>query len=384
VGAILGTPGYMAPEVVTAEPIDALVDVFALGAILFELLAGQPLIVRGAPIARVLDDFDPHPAARAPDRDIPPELDAVCATALSVARAGRPTARGLAEQIERFLDGDRDLAQRKRLAASHLEAARAAAAGETEDDRALAMLEAGRALALDPRSGAADLLGRLMLEPPKRIPHEVADRLEELEDRSSRTKASSFLPAYVVCMLALPLLVWMGLHTWLGVVGFVGSTSINIASCVWVIRKRNRTSALDMYIVLATNLILVVATTWLFGPVLIAPSIAIVVAMAFSMDTRLRFTKVIGLTIAALLLPFLLELSHIWWPQSFLVIDGDLRIHSNEFSVQLPQSHVAFALYFVMVTLVSGLAARRLAINERAAMRKVELQAWHLRQLVRG
>jgi serine/threonine-protein kinase len=383
-GAILGTPGYMAPEVVSAEPIDARVDVFALGAILFEVLAGQPLIARGAPIARVLDDFDPHPAVRAPDRDIPPELDAVCATALSVARADRPTARGLAEHIDRFLDGDRDLAQRKALAATHLEAARTAAAGDREEDRSLAMLEAGRALALDPRSGAADLLGRLMLEPPKRMPHEVADRLDELEDRSSRTKASSFLPAYVVCILALPLIVWMGLHTWLGVVCFVGSTSINIASCVWVIHKRTRTSALDMYVVLATNLILVVATTWLFGPVLIAPSIAIVVAMAFSMDTRLRFTKVIGFTMAALLLPFVLELAHIWWPQSFLVIDGDLRIHSTEFSVQLPQSHVAFALYFVMVTLVSGLAARRLAINERAAMRKVELQAWHLRQLVRG
>ena len=383
-GAILGTPGYMAPEVVTADFIDHRADVFALGTILFELLAGQPLFARGAAIAAVLDTFEPRPSVRAPDREIPPELDEVCVAALSVARGDRPTARGLAEKIERFLDGDRDLAQRKRLAVTHLEAARTAAGGETEADRALAMLEAGRALALDPRSGAADLLGRLMLEPPKQMPHEVEDRLDALEDRSSRTKASSFLPAYIACILALPLIMWMGLHTWLGIVGYVGSTSINIVSCAWVIHKRGRTSALDMYIVLATNLVLVVTTTWLFGPVMIAPSIAIVVAMAFAMDTRLRATKVLGLTIIALLLPFLLEVTHLGWPESFMVIDGDLRIHSAEFSIQLPQAHVAFALYFVMVTLVSGLAARRLAINERAAMRKVELQAWHLRQLVRG
>jgi len=32
--------------------------------------------------------------------------------------------------------------------------------------------------------------------------------------------------------------------------------------------------------------------------------------------------------------------------------------------------------------LVSGLAARRLAVNERIAIKTVELQAWHLRQLV--
>ncbi|HET9992652.1 MAG TPA: hypothetical protein VFQ65_29160, partial [Kofleriaceae bacterium] len=162
------------------------------------------------------------------------------------------------------------------------------------------------------------------------------------------------------------------------------TTSLNIVACVWVVHKRRRTTALDMYTVLGTNVLLIVATTWLFGPVMIAPSIAIVVAMAFGMDTRLRISKVIGFTMAALLVPFLLELVHLWWPQSFLVIDGDLRIHSAEFSVHLPQAHIAFALYFVMVTLVSGLAARRLAINERAAMRKVELQAWHLRQLVRS
>ncbi|HET9993071.1 MAG TPA: serine/threonine-protein kinase, partial [Kofleriaceae bacterium] len=218
-GAILGTPGYMAPEVVSAEPSERGADVFALGAILFELLAGQPLIARGKPIAAVLDTFDPLPSVRAPDREIPPELDAACAAALAVERADRPTARALAEQVERFLDGDRDLAQRKRLAATHFEAARVAAAGDREADRALAMREAGRALALDPRSPAADLLGRLMLEPPARIPVEVEERLEDLEDHSSRTKASSFLPAYVMCILALPLVMWMGLHTWLGIAG---------------------------------------------------------------------------------------------------------------------------------------------------------------------
>jgi len=382
-GAILGTPGYMAPEAVAAEDPDHRIDIFALGAILFELLAGQPLIARGAGIAGVLDAFEPRPSVRAPDRDVPPELDAACVAALAIARDQRPTARALAEQVERFLDGDRDLAQRKRLAATHLEAARAAAAGDREADRALAMQEAGRALALDPSSAAADLLGRLMLEPPKRIPDEVAERLEDLEDRSSRTKASSFLPAYIACILSLPLIMWTGLHTWIGIVGYVGSTGINIVSCAWVIHKRKRTSALDMYVVFATNLVLVVTTTWLFGPVLIAPSIAIVIAMAFSMDTRLRATKVIGFTIAALLLPFLLEILHLGWPQSFLMIEGDLRIHSDVFSGKLPQSHIAFATYFVMVTLVSGLASRRLAVSERAAMRKVELQAWHLRQLVR-
>jgi serine/threonine protein kinase/tetratricopeptide (TPR) repeat protein len=41
-GVVVGTPRYMAPEQITGEPIDSRCDLFAAGAILFEMLAGQP------------------------------------------------------------------------------------------------------------------------------------------------------------------------------------------------------------------------------------------------------------------------------------------------------------------------------------------------------
>src|SRR5687767_3763586 len=39
-GMLIGSPGYMAPEQLTGEGLDARTDVFAAGAILFEMLAG--------------------------------------------------------------------------------------------------------------------------------------------------------------------------------------------------------------------------------------------------------------------------------------------------------------------------------------------------------
>jgi serine/threonine protein kinase len=41
-GQLIGTPAYLAPEVVRAEPVDIRADIFTVGMLLFEVLAGRP------------------------------------------------------------------------------------------------------------------------------------------------------------------------------------------------------------------------------------------------------------------------------------------------------------------------------------------------------
>jgi type VI secretion system VgrG family protein len=101
-------------------------------------------------------------SVRAPDREIPPELDEICVRATARDRDKRyPSARALHEAIERFLDGDRNLEQRRAVASEHavraeqaVAAALAAQGQDAEAARRAALREVGRALALDPEKRA--------------------------------------------------------------------------------------------------------------------------------------------------------------------------------------------------------------------------------------
>lgn len=52
-GTVVGTPRYMAPEQLVGENVDARTDLFSLGAILFEMLAGRPAFA-GRTVAEVI------------------------------------------------------------------------------------------------------------------------------------------------------------------------------------------------------------------------------------------------------------------------------------------------------------------------------------------
>lgn len=83
-GRMVGTPGYSAPEQLAGAPIDARADLYAVGAILFELLTGRPAFADAEPFARVLAALSgTAPTAAAVNAGVPETLSHVVATAMA-------------------------------------------------------------------------------------------------------------------------------------------------------------------------------------------------------------------------------------------------------------------------------------------------------------
>ncbi len=78
-GAVLGTVGYMSPEQVRGESVDARSDLFSFGAVLFEMVVGQRAFARcssSETLAAILRD-DPPELATTAGRPLPPGLERI-------------------------------------------------------------------------------------------------------------------------------------------------------------------------------------------------------------------------------------------------------------------------------------------------------------------
>ena len=380
-GALLGTPGYMAPEQLRGQHATPAADIYALGSILFEMLAGESLHKRGqAAIANTLSTPQVAPSERAPQRPIPPELDALCFRALDEEPTKRPSAHELAEAIQAYLDGDRDLAQRRRLAAQQLEQARIALASTDPEARATAMRRAGRALALDPESeDAAEIVGALLLEPPMTMPPDLDRSLREHERQINRDRSRKAFWAYTSLIAMLPVLFFLDITHWTPLIGFYGVVGIAMFTS-W---RSSITGEPRVAVALVTTLALAVLFTRLMGPFVLTPLLVCCSLVALTSLPWLneRTWAVVGWTAAALALPLVFEavgvLPRTWnLGEGGLLVRSDvIRSHGTTDAVSLIVANSVFTVVVALLTL--GISRRR-----RIAQRQIYVQAWHLRQLL--
>ncbi|MFP4597088.1 MAG: protein kinase domain-containing protein [Persicimonas sp.] len=202
-GRIIGTPKYMSPEQILAEPIDHRSDLYSLGCILFEMLCGNPPFQDSSTTKLMLAHAHQTPptfAERLPNQAlarIPGPLEQVVRRALSKSPSERQASTDIfrAELDAALEASDRTIAADAAMGSTQVQTTPSSSSAELTDSSDLLAQHSSQTLAkLNPRIPAED------------SPTEPVDRDDE-EAAGSSQKSSSRAPiiviAAVLCIIAL-------------------------------------------------------------------------------------------------------------------------------------------------------------------------------------
>ena len=388
-GETLGTLGYMPPEQIVGEELTPASDVFALGAILFEILGGGPLVPPGTRSERAtatLKGVEPRVRERSAALGLPPELEAVVLRAtLGKPKARFGSARELADAVQRYLEGDRDSQRRRELADELVQKSERMLA--IEDERARARIrptvvkQLARALALHPeheRAGA--VLGRLLLEPPPEVPPEAREIVERAQADSEREAARAGFFRYLIWIALIPWYASMGVNDWplFWVTATLTLASAAVMGLIWKGKLPTRSGV----VAFATSTVVLMLMTRAFSPLTVAAAIAGTNVMFYAgyFAPRARVTVVL-LTLLSIAAPFVAE--HLGWvAPTFEVTREQIRVIPRLLDFDPQGTFVFFVVLSVLGAATPALAAGRVRDALTRAQERLAVTAWQLGELV--
>jgi hypothetical protein len=202
-----------------------------------------------------------------------------------------------------------------------------------------------------------------------------------IDTETARSQARLAAVAMLGYLAFVPLLLWSGVHDWPLLAAFAALAVLS-GTHVLVLTRRERITAGPIYFNAAINALLIGVVCRMVGPFIIAPTLVMTTLMAYASHPRFgRIPILAAILSAAVLVPWGLEIVGVL-DSTYRFDRGSLVIDSSVVEFSSLPTQLAFALLLVVLVGVVAALSRALATRQRAAASKLELQAWHLRQIL--